>query len=225
MAYVYHPPTLTVDCVIFQLIDNELNVLLVQRTTEPFKGQWSLPGAYNAAGSTTMQALEERVLQAKVGLHIKDLPVIEQLYAFDTVARDPRGHAVSITYIALGNGLEPKASDSTQNPKFFPVKDLQRLAFDHEDIVAFAHERLQSRVTSTNAIFALLPKRFTLTGLQLAYESILGHKLDKRNFRKKFLSFDILVPTSKYHQDGAHRPALLYRFKHPELHLLDRSFA
>lgn len=224
MAYVYKPPILTVDAVIFQLIDSELNVLLVKRASEPFKGEWSLPGAYNAAGDTTMQALEKRVLDTKVGLDIKKLPLIEQVYAFDTVSRDPRGHAVSITYMALGNNLEPKESKITQEPTFFPVKDMWDLAFDHEDIVAYALERLRSRIISTNAVYALLPRDFTLTQLQAAYETILGHAIDKRNFRKKFLSFNLLESSDKYFQDGAHRPALLYHFKQQKLLPLDRSF-
>lgn len=224
MAYVYQAPTLTVDAVVFEILDNELQVLLVKRTSEPFKGEWALPGSYNAVGDTTLQALESRVLKPKVGLDPKDLPLVEQLYAFDTVARDPRGHAVSITYMALGNNLKPLESAGTQNPTFFPVKDMWDLAFDHEDIVAYAHERLKSRITSTTAVFALLPETFTLTQLQIAYEAVLGHKLDKRNFRKKFLSFDTLEPTDKFFQDGAHRPAMLYRFKEQKLQPLLRDF-
>lgn len=224
MAFVYRAPVLTVDCVIFQIIDNELCVLLVKRTAEPFKGEWSIPGGYNAAGSTTREALEDRVLKAKVGVSGKDLNLIEQLYAFDLVARDPRGHAVSITYMALANQLAPKQTKDTQQPTFFPVHPLWDLAFDHEDIVAFAHERLKTLIATTTAIFALLPEQFTLTQLQLAYEAVLTRKLDKRNFRKKLLSFDIVAPTGQYFKDGAHRPALLYRFKQRKVQPLDRSF-
>ena len=82
-----------------------------------------------------------------------------------------------------------------------------------DKIVRYAHERLSSKVTYTNAVFALLPQFFTLTQLQLAYEAILGRKLDKRNFRKKFLSLELVEPSDKYHQEGAHRPALLYRLE------------
>ncbi len=223
MTYDYRPPTLTVDIVIFRIANNELQVLLIKRAAEPFKGAWALPGAYNAAGNTTTQALENRVLKPKAGLDPKDLPLIEQLYSFDSTARDPRGHAVSITYMGLGNNLEPKTM-GTQQPTFYPVKDLPSLAFDHNNIIAYAHERLKSRITSTNAIAALLPQSFTLTQLQSAYETVMGHKLDKRNFRKKFLSFEMLEPTSDYYQDGAHRPAMLYRFKDQALQPLLRDF-
>jgi 8-oxo-dGTP diphosphatase len=219
----YKPPTLTVDSVIFQLSDNQLHVLLIERTQEPFKGKWALPGGYNAAGETTQTAME-RILKTKAGIDVKTLGLIEQLYTFDTVARDPRGHAVSVTYMGLGKDLEPTISKTTQNPEFFLVKELPKLAYDHENIIRYAHDRLNSKITYTNAVFALLPKHFTLTQLQTAYEAIFGRQLDKRNFRKKFLAFDIIESINEYHQQGAHRPALLYKFKQQSLQSLQRSF-
>src|ERR671930_62620 len=98
MNTVYTPPTVTVDGVIFQLIDGELSLLLIKRAREPFKGSWALPGGYNNAGETTQEALD-RVLAYKAGVRLSQLDLVEQLYTFDTVARDPRGHAVSITYL------------------------------------------------------------------------------------------------------------------------------
>lgn len=219
----YIPPTLTVDSVIFQLIGNQLCVLLIQRTQEPFNGWWALPGGYNAAGETTQEALS-RITEKKAGIKTNTLPLVEQLYTFDTVARDPRGHAVSVTYMGLGLNLEPVTSKTTQSPQFFPVTDLPKTAYDHAEIIAYAHERLRSKLTYTNAVFALLPKQFTLSKLQSAYEAILGRELDKRNFRKKFLALDLVEETGEMFQEGAHRPARLFRFKQQSLHALERSF-
>ena len=219
----YVPPTLTVDSVIFQLYDKQLQVLLIQRSQEPFLEAWALPGGYNPAGETTHDAME-RILKAKGGIDTKSLKLIEQLYTFDTVARDPRGHAVSVTYMGLGLGLVPVTTKTTQNPHFFPVNDLPQLAYDHEKIIRYGHERLQSKVAYTNAVFALLPKLFTLSQLQTAYEAILCKPLDKRNFRKKFLSLGLISPTSEKHRDGAHRPAQLYTFNTQGLESLSRSF-
>jgi len=212
MNDTYEPPVLTVDSVIFQLLDNKLAVLLIQRTNEPFKDQWALPGGYSAAGETTREAMA-RVLSAKAGLQVKDLRFIEQLYTFDTVARDPRGHAVSVTYMGLSINLKPLVSENTQKPTFFSLDKLPELAYDHADIVHYALERLRSKITYTNAVHAFLPTSFTLTQLQVAYEAILGHSLDKRNFRKKIGATGLIKPTEKYYQEGAHRPARLYRFK------------
>lgn len=223
MTFVYRAPILTVDVVIFRLIDGKLNVLLIKRGQEPFKDSWALPGGYNAANDTTMQAVD-RVLRTKVGVAPDNLAYVEQLYTFDTVNRDPRGHMVSVTYMGLSNTLEPQRSDATQHPIYFPVDALPALAYDHVDIIEYALERLRSKLTYTTAAYALMPDRFTLTQLQYVYEAVLGRQLDKRNFRKKFLSFNQLEPTDAYFQDGAHRPALLYRFKHQNLQTLLRDF-
>ena len=222
-ANQYVPPILTVDSIIFQLIDEELFVLLIKRANEPFKGTYALPGGYNAAGETTHNAMS-RVLLQKAGVEVRDLKLVEQLYTFDTVARDPRGHAVSVAYMGLGKDIVPEAGQTTQTPQFFPVNSLPKLAYDHEAIIRYAHERLQSKVTYTNAVFALLDKVFTLSQLQSAYEAILCKPLDKRNFRKKFLSLDLIHATSEMQRQGAHRPARLYAFNKQELEALSRSF-
>ena len=223
MKSVYEPPILTVDCVVFQLINNELTVLVIKRATDPFKDQWALPGGYNAAGETTSEALN-RIIKTKTSLNLNTLSLVEQLYTFDTVARDPRGHAVSVTYMGLGKNISITNNKTTQNPEFFLVNKLPKLAYDHAAIIKYAYDRLSSKITYTNAIFALLPESFTLSQLQSAYEAVFGRELDKRNFRKKFLSLDLILPTNKQLKEGAHRPAQLYRFKQQELEILSRSF-
>ncbi|MFO0882405.1 MAG: NUDIX domain-containing protein [Candidatus Saccharimonadales bacterium] len=219
----YIPPIVTVDGVIFQILNNQLSVLLIRRTNQPFKGQLALPGGYNGAGQTTRECLAS-VLEKKAGVMGSQLKLIEQLYTFDTVARDPRGHAVSVTYMGLGKDIVPSASDSTQQPEFYPVDDLPELAYDHADIIRYARERLAAKITYTNAVFALLDPLFTLTQLQSTYEAIFGRELDKRNFRKKFLSLDLIRETDEYLREGAHRPARLFAFKQRDLEVLSRSF-
>ena len=218
----YTPPILTVDAVIFQLINNVLQVALIQRANDPFKGDWALPGGYSPQGETTIEALE-RVVAFKAGLNIQtDLSYIEQLYTFDTVARDPRGHAVSVTYMGCGRELSPDQAHSVVS--FFPVDALPSMAYDHEKIIAYAHQRLVSKLTYTNAVYAFLPTRFTLAELQSAYEAIFGYELDKRNFRKKFLGLKVTSETEEMRREGAHRPARLHRFNADGLETLSRSF-
>ena len=219
----YKPPTLTVDSVIFQLIDNNLSVLIIKRAEEPFKDKYALPGGYIAEGNTTKEAMA-RVLRTKAGINVDELNLVEQLYTFDTISRDPRGHAVSVTYMGLGKDIAPNIEKTSQHPEFYPVKELPELAYDHEDIIKYARERLQSKIGYTNAVFALLPKLFTLSQLQSAYEAILGRQLDKRNFRKKFLKLNLIQETDELHMQGAHRPARLYKFNSQKLETLDRSF-
>jgi 8-oxo-dGTP diphosphatase len=223
MNNVYVPPILTIDGVIFQLLDNKLSVLLIKRRNEPFKNEYALPGGYNPQGETTTQALD-RIIKTKAGINTNDLGLVEQLYTFDAVARDPRGHSVSVVYMGLGRDIEYKNSSTTENPGFFPVSELPNVAYDHAAIIKYAHERLTAKLGYTNAVYALLPNHFTLTQLQSAYESVLCQKLDKRNFRKKFLALGVLEDTKETMREGAHRPAALYRFKKSGLQNLSRDF-
>lgn len=218
----YVPPTLTVDAVVFQLTRGKLHVQLIERPNEPFKGVWALPGGYNAVGETTRDALE-RIVKEKAGIDLsRDLSYVEQLYTFDTVARDPRGHAVSVTYMGCGRDIKPAGGNA--HTADFAVDNLPKLAYDHAEIIKYAHERLKAKLTYTNAVYAFLPAKFTLSELQSAYEIILGRDLDKRNFRKKFLSLGLIHETDEMKREGAHRPARLFRFNSANLESLSRSF-
>lgn len=218
----YVPPTLTVDAVIFQLIEGALQVCLIQRAADPFKGMWALPGGYAPQGETTVEALQ-RIVDYKAGINIDtQLSYIEQLYTFDTVARDPRGHAVSVTYMGCGREISPNQAEGVVS--FFPVDALPPLAYDHKSIIEYAHRRLVAKLTYTNAVYAFLPTRFTLAELQSAYEAVFGYELDKRNFRKKFLGLGLTVETDEMRREGAHRPARLHRFTSDTLEVLSRSF-
>ena len=135
----YHPPTLTVDMVVFCVEDAQLKVLLINRTAPPFQGEWALPGGYNAAGETTTQAVE-RVMKTKVGMDIgQRLGFFEQLVTVDTVARDPRGHAVSVVYLGCGHDLSLSGGDCTH--ALWSVDSLPQVAFDHQEIIAYGRDR------------------------------------------------------------------------------------
>lgn len=220
----FEGPRASVDSVVFQLIGDELYVLLIKRVSDPFAGQWALPGTY-CSGTETIGESMQRALAEKAGISKEKLGIVEQLYTFDSLERDPRGHAITVTYMALSRNLTPKSGPTTQTPQFFPVGALpEALAYDHRDIIEYALERLRGKILYTNAIVAMLPRMFTFTMLQTAYEAILGKTLDKRNFRKKFLNLDMISPTEELIKEGAHRPARLYRFNQQRLVFLERSF-
>jgi 8-oxo-dGTP diphosphatase len=205
----YTPPTLTVDLVLFSIIENQLKVVVMQRPNQPFKGAWALPGGYAPAGETTIQALT-RITLEKTNIHIAELAFVEQLYAFDTVARDPRGHAVSIAYV--GGVLKLNEDLLSNQARFFPVNELPEITFDHHTIIHTAHKHLANEVQYGNRAASFLTKIFTLTELQNVHEIILGLQLDKRNFRKKILSTGVLKDTKRVRSGGIHRPARLYTF-------------
>jgi 8-oxo-dGTP diphosphatase len=212
MSYCYQYPraALTVDCVVFGFDEGELKVLLIQRGLEPFKGRWALPGGFVRVDET-MDEAARRELAEETGL--KSI-FLEQLYTFGAVNRDPRERVVSVAYYALVKLSEHRARAATDaaNAEWFPVSKTPKLAFDHADILATALARLKAKVRYEPIGFELLPPKFTLTELQHLYEAVLGADLDKRNFRKKVLSFGLLVPLKETQMAGRHRPAQLFRF-------------
>ena len=219
-------PILTVDGVVFQLQNDKLTVLLIKRGFDPFRGSWALPGGYIPAHETSRMALD-RVLTQKAGISTKQLNLIEQPYAFDGSGRDPRGYAVTVMYIGLGESLQPGSHPGMtngQNPHFLPISELPQLAYDHNKIVSFAHDRLKALALRTDIVAPLLPKTFTLSEMQLAYEAIFGKLLDKRNFRKKILSLGFIEQTSAIDKGGTHRPAHLYRFRSQTLQPFSQNF-
>lgn len=218
-------PRVLIDIVVFQLIAEELYVLLTRPTSGPFAKRWALPGEFLPEG-TSPDKLLDRVLKAKTGVMLPKMLVLEQLYTFDTPATEDGEHMIAITYMGLCRNLVPVSGKTTETPQFFATDALpdnldprQRLTIET------ALERLRGKLSYTNAIFALVPKLFTFAQLQSAYEVILGQAFDKRNFRKKFLSMNLIQPTAEYLMEGgAHRPAKLYRFHQQKLEYLDRTF-
>jgi len=95
----------------------------------------------------------------------------------------------------------------------YKVSAIPVVAFDHKKIIALAHERLVAKLDYSTIAFQLLPDLFTLTEVQKVYETILGHNIDIRNFRKQILALDNLTKTREQRRDGAHRPAFLYTLK------------
>jgi 8-oxo-dGTP diphosphatase len=130
------------------------------------------------------------------------------------VDRDPRERVVSVAHYALVKLSDHRAIAATDatNAEWFPISKVPKLAFDHGDILATARARLTGKVRYQPIGFELLPAKFTLTQLQRLYEAVLETKLDKRNFRKKALSFGLLVPLNETQMPGRHRPAQLFRF-------------
>lgn len=209
-SYKYPRPALTVDCVVFGLDAEDLKVLLIQRDMPPFAGRWAIPGGFVEMGETLEQsALRE--LEEETGI---SNVFLEQLYTFGDPGRDPRERVVTVAYFALvklSNHLVQAATDA-RDAAWFAVDDVPPLAFDHKKVLKTAHERLRGKVRYQPIGFELLPAKFTLRQLQHLYEIILDRTLDKRNFRKKILSMDILVELDEVERDVAHRAARLYRF-------------
>lgn len=201
---------LTVDAVVFGYHSDRLQVLLIRRKYAPFEGQWALPGGFVAEPESLEQAVE-RELSEETGLKINYL---EQLFSFGEPRRDPRFRVVSIAYMAIirSDNMPLQASTDATDAQWFDTQELPSLAFDHAQILEKAISRLRSKLRYQPIGFDLLPEKFLFSDLERLYSTILAQPLDRRNFRKKMLSFGILEELSTKVSDGRGRPASLYRF-------------
>ncbi|MFI4859857.1 MAG: NUDIX hydrolase [Phycisphaerales bacterium JB063] len=220
-SYEYERPALTVDIVVFALDEHGLQVMLIERDLAPFAGRWAIPGGFVRVDETLDEAAR-RELQEETGL--RDI-YLEQLYTFGDLDRDPRERVVTVAYYALVNlqGHNVKADTDARNAAWFNVDDLPELAFDHGQVLDAALERLRGKVRYQPIGFELLPSKFPLRDLQRLYEIVLDRELDKRNFRKKILSMDILVELNEIEKDVSHRAAKLYRFDKKKYDKLSRK--
>jgi 8-oxo-dGTP diphosphatase len=200
----------TVDLVIFAMQDWELQVLLIQRGIPPFAGHWALPGGFVLAGESLDEAARRELAEETAVREV----YLEQLYTFGEPARDPRGRVVTVAYYALltTEAAPLVAGSDAGAARWMPAREHPPLAFDHEQILGYALERLANKLEYTTVGFQLLPKKFTLGQLQRVYEAVLGRTLDKRNFRRKIALLGVLRPLQEWVQEGPSRPAQLHRF-------------
>jgi len=195
-----------VDVVIFAVRERRLSVLLVKRGVPPFRGRWAIPGGF-LREDEGLEAAARRELNEETGLTASFL---EQLATFGAPGRDPRGRVLSVCYFALlpaGNTAVPAPGGDAAQAAWFDVRKLPDLAFDHGDIFEYALQRLRWKLEWTTVGFGLVPKRFTLTELQQAFEAVLGRAADKRNFRRKVLGLGVLAATREQKREGLARPA------------------
>lgn len=207
---------LATDIAVFTIKDEELYIRTVNVNRPPhFVNIPGLPGGLIQPQETAEEAVE-RIIKDKGGISTPQL-YIEQLYTFSEVDRDPRGRVVAVGYIGLvdWDSLTEKERSSSADAHWVSVAKLMdtKMAYDHNNILEVAVQRIRSRVTYTTLISKIIPKEFTLTELKQAYEAILHQPLDKRNFRKKLLKTDVLRELDKERSGEPWRPAKLYSFK------------
>ncbi len=207
-CYTFPHPAVTTDIVVFTIIDDRLKVLLVERVTPPFQGHWALPGGFLQLHEN-LDGCARRELAEKTDL--TDL-YLEQLYTFGRIDRDPRERVITVAYMALVRACNAPLRPDSGEPRtcWFPVKTLPRLAFDHQEIIQLAHQRLLAKSRYSTIALQLLPAQFTLGELQKVYEIIQDETLDKRNFRKWVLSIQCLRETGEVRRKAGRRPAKLY---------------
>ncbi|MES2734192.1 MAG: NUDIX domain-containing protein, partial [Bacteroidota bacterium] len=171
-TYQYPRPALTVDCLLFGFDESELKILLIERSNEPFKGYWALPGGFLDEEDPTIEHAAKRELEEETGL---TNVFMEQLYTFGDVGRDPRGRTISVAYYALIklSDYKVQAGDDASNAQWFSMSEIPALSFDHDKIIHMAYERLKGKVRYQPIGFELLPQKFALSQLQNLYETVL----------------------------------------------------
>jgi 8-oxo-dGTP diphosphatase len=199
--------------VIFTVVEGELRALLIHRSGEPYAGLWAIPGGLLRPGEALVDAATRKLVD-ETG--VKDV-FLEQLYTFNDLDDVTPGGALAITYFALVDSQRARLAERPDwQPAWFSLRELPDLAFRNERVLDYALERLRNKLEYTNVAYSLLPSSFTLSQLQATYESIAGHSLDKRNFRKRMLSLGIIEATGERKAEKAGRPAQLYRFSSRE---------
>ncbi len=213
---------LAVDAIVFGYENKELYILLIKQKYAPFKNEWALPGGL-VKNDESLQDAVCRELKEETGIRVDYL---EQLYTFgDNVNRDTRNRVISVAYFALANPdkLVLKADTDAIDAQWFPLSAIPKLAFDHMEIVQVAKQRLQSKIHYQPIGFDLLKSEFPFSDLEHLYKTILERDIDRRNFRKKILSFGIVEETDKIHKPVAGRPSKLFRFNKEKYKALKTS--
>lgn len=203
----YFNIAVSVDCVIFGYDNKELKVLLIKSDLEEFTGLYSLLGDL-VRPDEDLEDAPYRVLKDRTGL--SDV-YLEQVAAFGNIHRHPSGRVITITYYSLLNMSNIKLQLTDNDLHWHHVADIKKMAFDHYLILQTCLKRLQEKVMEHPVVFNLLPEKFSLRQLQDVYEEILGSPLDRRNFRKRIMLKNWVMPLNEMEADVPHRPGKLYR--------------
>ena len=202
-----------VDAIVFGYSKADgVSVLLIQRKYELYKKSWAIPGGF-VLENESLEAAVKRELQEETGIAVNYL---EQLYTFGEPKRDPRQRVISIAYFGLVKAAhyqELKASTDAENAQWFSIKKLPPLAFDHQQILAIAIDRLRAKIRYQPIGFELLDKKFPFSDLEKLYKALLDREINRRNFSKKILSFDFLEETGELSKsEGKGRPSKMFQF-------------
>lgn len=210
-CYQYPHPAVAADLCVFSLDEEfQLCVLLIRRKGEPFAGMHALPGGFIKVDQESIEECALRELREETGF---EKAYLRQFGTYSDPRRDPREHVISIAHYALvdKSAEVPVAGTDAAEAGWFLVEEAlnRELAFDHGKILKDARGALALQAEQTPLVLQIMPREFTLSELQRAYEGVVGQDFDKGNFRRSF-NMDWLVKTDKLRR-GHQRPAVVYR--------------
>lgn len=223
-----YQPGLSIDCVIFGFHDNQLKVLLIKTN---YSDKWGLPGGFVPIDEDIDQAAVT-ILHGRTGL--KGI-FLRQFSTFGAVKRNEKhfsnkvlkfygipleeGHwytnrFVTVGYYALVDFLKtvPQPEGKEEIVEWIDHDSVPGLILDHKEILDKALETLRMELNLMPVGYNLLPEKFTIPQLQKLYETILGRKLDRRNFLRKITAIGILTKLDEKKSNVAHKAPNLYSF-------------
>lgn len=213
----FPPVAVTVDVITFTIVDDLLQVLLVRRGQDPYKGFWALPGGFVLAEEDLDDAAL-RELREETGIVARP-GHLEQLGTYGAPGRDPRMRVVTVAYWAiLANLPKPRGGSDASDADLFPVVMVEagalQLAFDHGAIIAEAVDRVRSKLEYTTLAARFCPPEFTISRLRRVYEAVWNARLDPANFHRKVTRTPGYLRATGARTDPMQRegrPAELYR--------------
>ena len=201
---------------IFTVTDGEIKVLLFRKKTEPYKGYWILPGEF-VKNDETLEDCITNVIIDKVGLSSMYL---EQVNSFSAIDRVPDERVIAFSYLGLIDSVTvnvKRIENIEYETAWFSINSIPKMGYDHDIILNKSIDVLKNKLSDYNYLKYLFPADFTLPELQSVYEQLTRIKMDRRNFRKKILSSELIESTGDKNEGYAGRPANLYRFKINEM--------
>ena len=200
---------------IFTIDKGKLKILLVKRKNNPYQGLWALTGGALYNDEDLEEGLKREIYE-KTGLENIEVKLAN---VFGKKNRSPVMRMVAVTYIGIIDASKVEIAKSTlktSNAEWFSIDEVPHLAYDHNEIIADAIKKLKEEILKTDLLKVFFPNGFTLPELQKVYESILEKKLDRRNFRKKKLNMDMIIPTEEEKIFEGKKKAKIYKFKEKE---------
>lgn len=196
---------------IFTINHGNIKILLIRKLNEPYKGYWVLPGSELKIDETLENNISDVVIE-RVGLSNIS---IEQCHTFSNLDRSPSERRIATTFIGLidSKTVELKQNKTAYETAWFNIEDIPKTGYDHDLIINHLITALRKKLLNINSLKSLFPSDFTLPELQVIYEQILNKKLDRRNFRKKFITLNLIEDTGNKNDGVSGRPAKLYKFK------------
>jgi hypothetical protein len=229
MDFSKYLSSVSVDCVVFGFHQNQLKVLMLKLKAQDL---WALPGGFIELQQNASSAADQ-ILKKRTGLeniyqqqfHVFTDPRrsntshIEQMIKENILEENAlswfKNRFISIGFYALveySKVQKPEPDFISEKCQWISLSELPSLMLDHEEIITKAYRRIKQDLYQKPLGINLLPEKFTMPELQALYETILQKKIDRRNFRRKILSLNILTDTDERRMGSSNRAPIIYKF-------------